>query len=373
MYKIFIFVIGIAILFISCESIPKSYELTGYILNSQFNGKTIYLSKVDGDELTNIDSTLVKENKFMFKGVQDAPVVCYLRFRKENTLSQYTPVTFILENGKITVKMSPSYSEATGTALNDSLLSFRRIVKQYQDKLSGIDLQYKQGIVDSSMTADKEKQMYNEYNYIEKTKLKYIRKIIGQNLNNVLGAYIFCMNQNTLSDEELGNILQKSGSVFRNKPDVKLISERLKRLDDISIGKIFKDFRSYNIQGKECYLSEYAGRGKFLIVTFWSSVCPSSRVNIKDLMNVYQEYRYKGVDIIGVSLDEDSLSWVNAIKHMDLACTNLSDLRGWKSEAAKIYEINRIPYILLLNPDGSIAAKETNSGMLKQKLQELLK
>lgn len=372
MYKTIIFIISVIVLFISCENIPKSYELNGHISNPQFNGKTIYLSKVDGHELTNMDSTLIEENKFSFKGVQDAPVICYLRFRKENTLPQYLPVSFILENGKISVQMTSSHSEATGTMLNDSLLSFRKTVNKYRDRLSDIDSQYKKGVTDSTMTADKEKQMYDEYNLIENAKLKYIKKVIRQNLNNVLGAYIFCLNQNSLENDELEDILQEAGAVFRNKPDVRLVSERLRRLNNVSVGKIFKDFRLFDIQGKEHYLSEYAGRGKFLIISFWASTCPSSRVDIKNLMNIHREYRYKGVDIIGISLDRDSLLWVNAIKQMNLTCPNLSDLKGWKSEAAKTYEINRIPYILLLNPDGSIAAKETDNNSLKQKLQELL-
>ena len=74
MYRIILSIIGIGLILCGCSSnIPSSYELNGEVYNSRFNGKTIYLSKVDGDELTNIDSTLVEVNKFCLKGVQDVP------------------------------------------------------------------------------------------------------------------------------------------------------------------------------------------------------------------------------------------------------------------------------------------------------------
>ena len=108
-----------------------------------------------------------------------------------------------------------------------------------------------------------------------------------------------------------------------------------------------------------------------MIVAFWASISPSSRIEMKNLIEIHKKYKYKGIDIVGVSLDTDSLSWIENIEQHNLACPHLSDLKGWESDAAKAYEINKIPYILLLNPDGSIAAKETDSNRLKEKLKEL--
>lgn len=134
---------------------------------------------------------------------------------------------------------------------------------------------------------------------------------------------------------------------------------------------MFKDFDSQDIQGRKKSLSEYAGRGKFLIVGFWASISPSSRIEMKNLIEIHKKYKYKGIDIISVSLDTDSLSWIENIERYNLTCPHLSDFKGWESDAVKAYEINKIPYILLLNPDGSIAAKETDTNCLKEKLKEL--
>ncbi len=372
MYRIILFMTGIGFILGGCSSnIPDSYELNGEVYNPRFNGKIIYLSKVDGNELTNIDSTLVEENKFHLKGVQDAPTVCYLRFREDLLLPEYVPVTFILENGTINVQITKSDSKATGTALNDSLFSFQKSMDRYGKQLTRIEIQYKKMIADSTINKETEKQIYEEYNSEEKANLEFIKKVIGQNLNNILGAYIFNLNRNRLADKDIENILQKAGSTFKNQPDIRVISERIRRLNNIAIGKMFKNFDSQDVRGRKKSLSEYAGRGKFLIVAFWASISPSSRIEMRNLIEIHKKYKYKGIDIVGVSLDTDSLSWIENIERHNLACPHLSDLKGWESDAAKAYEINKIPYILLLNPDGSIAAKETDSNRLKEKLTEL--
>ncbi len=371
-YKIFLFIIGVCSILQGCNNVPTSYELNGEVYDSRFNEKFIYLSKVEGNELTNIDSSLVKDNKFFLKGVQDEPTICYLRFKRNEVLPEYMPVIFILENGTFSIQIKKSDSKAVGTELNHSLLSFRTTMEKYDKDLSLIEKQYEKMIADSTINEEKEQQLYNEYNSVEKSQLEYVKKIIGKNLDNVFGAYVFNLNRNRLSDYDLKNILQKAGSIFKKQPDVKLISERLARLEETSVGRMYKDFDTQNIQGEKKSLSEYAGHGKFLIVGFWSSISSSSQVEMKKLIDIYKEYKYKGVDIVAISLDTDSLSWVRSIEQNHLACLQLSDLKGWTSEAATIYEINRIPYILLLNPDGSIAVRETNSEHLKKKLKELI-
>lgn len=370
-FILFIALLSIGLAFEGCNEIPKSYELNGEVYSPLFNGKTIYLSKVEDEELTNIDSTIVKDNKFFFEGVQDDPTICYLRFKRDKSYPQYDPVIFVLENGQISVHIVKFGSKAVGTALNDSLLSFFDSIDKFQKHLFLIDSEYKKMIADSTINAEKEQQIYEKYNSVERANIEYVKKIIGQNLNNVLGAYVLNLNRNRLSNEEVESILQKAGTIFKKQPDIRLISERLRRLDKTSIGQMFKDFNSQDIRGKKRSLSEYAGQGKFLIIGFWSSTCPSSQIEMGKLIDLYKEYRYKGVDIIEVSLDTDSSSWVKSVEQNNLASLHFSDLKGWNGEAVNIYEINRIPYILLLNPDGSIAARETDSNVLKMKMQKL--
>ena len=209
-YKIFLFIIGVCSILQGCNNVPTSYELNGEVYDSRFNEKFIYLSKVEGNELTNIDSSLVKDNKFFLKGVQNEPTICYLRFKRNEVLPEYMPVIFILENGTFSIQIKKSDSKAVGTELNHSLLSFRTTMEKYDKDLSLIEKQYEKMIADSTINEEKEQQLYNEYNSVEKSQLEYVKKIIGKNLDNVFGAYVFNLNRNRLSDYDLKNILQKA-------------------------------------------------------------------------------------------------------------------------------------------------------------------
>ena len=120
---------------------------------------------------------------------------------------------------------------------------------KYEKQLTRIEARYKKMIADSTINKETEKQIYEEYNSEEKANLEFIKKVIGQNLNNILGAYIFNLNRNRLADKDIEIILQKAGSTFKNQPDIRLISERIRRLNNISVGKMFKDFDSQDIQG----------------------------------------------------------------------------------------------------------------------------
>ena len=162
---------------------------------------------------------------------------------------------------------------------------------KYEKQLTRIEARYKKMIADSTINKETEKQIYEEYNSEEKANLEFIKKVRGQNLNNILGAYIFNLNRNRLADKDIEIILQKAGSTFKNQPDIRLISERIRRLNNISVGKMFKDFDSQDIQGRRKSLSEYAGRGKFLIVGFWASISPSSRIEMKNLIEIHKKYK----------------------------------------------------------------------------------
>ena len=81
----------------------------------------------------------------------------------------------------------------------------------------------------------------------------------------------------------------------------------------------------------------------------------------------------KGFEVYQVSLDRSRSDWVNAIKKDNLIWYNVSDLKFFQSEAASLYNIDRIPKGFLLDPNGVIIAKDTElrGNRLGEKLDEI--
>jgi hypothetical protein len=86
---------------------------------------------------------------------------------------------------------------------------------------------------------------------------------------------------------------------------------------------------------------------------------------------MYHKYKDQGFDVLGVSLDRNRADWVQAIEEDGLEWTHVSDLKYFNSEAATLYNINAIPFSVLVDPNGIIIAKNLRGKGLEKKLDSL--
>ncbi len=89
-------------------------------------------------------------------------------------------------------------------------------------------------------------------------------------------------------------------------------------------------------------------------------------------MALYNELHSKGLNIIGVSLDDDAADWKKAIAKDKLTWTQVSNLKKWKDPIALLYEVEGIPATFILDAKGNIVAKDLRGEELKAKVKELL-
>lgn len=141
---------------------------------------------------------------------------------------------------------------------------------------------------------------------------------------------------------------------------------------DAFIGKQFIDLEAADENGESHALSEYAGKGKWVLLDFWASWCGPCRAEMPNVKTAYRKYHDKGFEIVGFSFDEKKKAWLKAINDMNLTWIHLSDLKGWGSIAAEIYEIEGIPDNLLIDPKGKIVAHDLRGEELQQALAKYI-
>ncbi|WP_276088592.1 TlpA disulfide reductase family protein [Pedobacter sp. JY14-1] len=137
-----------------------------------------------------------------------------------------------------------------------------------------------------------------------------------------------------------------------------------------ALGSIAPNFTQNDVNGKPVSLSDY--KGKYVLVEFWASWCSPCRAESPNLLKQYAAYKDKGFEILGVSVDNDKAKWLDAIKKDGLTWTQVSDLKGWESEARKVYGISGVPANFLVSPEGKIIGSHLVGEALNKKLAELM-
>ena len=128
-------------------------------------------------------------------------------------------------------------------------------------------------------------------------------------------------------------------------------------------------FTELTPDGKKLSLSDL--RGKVVLLDFWASWCGPCRRENPNVVRVYDKYKDKGFEILGISLDQNRENWLGAIAADKLTWLHVSDLKGWQSAVGKLYGVSGIPFTVLVDKQGKVIAKGLRGAALEAKLAEL--
>ena len=131
--------------------------------------------------------------------------------------------------------------------------------------------------------------------------------------------------------------------------------------------KPFTDF-SVVYQGKTTRLSDYVGRGQYVLVDFWASWCAPCLEEVPNLIAAYHKYKGKGLQVVGVAVSDKPAHTERAIKEHRI---DYPQIINAQDIADKAYGIRSIPRIFLFAPDGTIVASDLRGEDIEKKLAEI--
>lgn len=368
--KKIIALLTLSITLISCNE----YEIKG-TANGITNGSKVFL--IANNEMGGpiyLDTVIVENNKFEFEGKQEKPEIGFIAF--ENLPQGNIPV--ILEKGNIEVlfdKNKPENNSISGTENND-------LYKKYNEENKDLYKKANEIISKNIVLLSKKDKTDNEKELVKKIMADV--KVFQDQLNKRSVKFITENNDKFVSLLLLENLFFSKALPVKEieKYYSKFPKELLKTKSALGIKKFlqlekanttnnnFKDFKAPTPEGKIISLKE--SLGKITIVDFWASWCGPCRQENPNMVKLYNNFKDKGLKIIGVSLDKDKSAWTTAIKKDKLSWTQVSNLKEWDEPIAKLYGVDAIPCTFILDKNGNIIAEKLTGEELHNKVKELL-
>ena len=314
-----------------------------------------------------LDSAVLKNGRFELQGTTDLPTSAALILARTGRQQANAPrsrslqsgdrVYLFLEPGPVVVTSPDSLARAriTGGPLT---ADYQRLQAAVQPITDGLKLPHTPAQAKALM----KEYTQSERNFIQANPGSWVSLEVLQQLRMIEPPEYAAM----------APLYEALRPALKNSPPGRQYGELLQGLKAVAVGAPAPDFTLATPDGKPVSLRDF--RGKYVLVDFWASWCGPCRQENPALAKAYSAYKGR-FEVLGVSLDDekDRGKWLKAIRDDQLAWPQVSDLRGFQSEAARRYGVQSIPQNFLIGPDGNIVAVNLRGEALQAQLAQYLK
>lgn len=338
----------------------QSYTIKGKI-DSRYNGKYIMLA----EQLVYVDSALVENGTFELKRNVADQVLGKVQI-KGNRRIQADVILYPGAEVTVDFTLNPA-SVADNGGLNDKRIELNEAVMTAGNAVNAkIQQLQQQGMAPNDIQAavnDDIEAVYDIY-----------RKTIEDNKDNMFGAYIL----GTVAEEfytTLGALDTMIGKVkYASKnPVVMMVRENLLKSEATQAGKMFIDFGGFTVDGKPVRLSDYVGKGKYVLVDFWASWCGPCKAEIPNLVALQNKFGGDKFTVIGVNVWDEEDKFKSSLTAEGINYPQIFIPRDNKDDATALYGIRGIPQIILFGPDGVIVQRDLRGEAMKKLIEEKMK
>lgn len=339
---------------------PKAgnYRIDG-MAPADANGQWVYLYKPSGQGAS--DSVQIANGRFTLeRAVAEDGLIAHLVIPRSYNLS------FIPEEGII--KADLAAIAATGTALNDLHAQKAKVREALETETRGrLKAIRADKNLDDKAKEEAQEKIVNEFY----GKIKPLAEAdLKEHSNDAIGliALQTLLGMEDVNVAKAEALLQQAGDRLRAEESITKMVARLRRVEATQAGAQFVDFEGVDDANKAVRLSDYVGKGHYVLVDFWASWCGPCRREIAHLKKVRDAYTDKGLVILGTVVWDEMEDHLKAMKELEITWPQIFN----KTEATELYGIAGIPQIILFDPAGKIVARDLRGEEINKLLDKAL-
>lgn len=342
----------------SCTTQPTGYTINGIVADSTLNGKTVYMSDVIDSEMP-IDSAVIANNAFTFASQEllAAPALKNIKIGRMSTK------VFVDNGTAVNAPLGMGEYASDNGGLNDKLAA---LLKNVSDKSMALRETYGK-MMQSGAPADSARRVISA---MQDEIYGLYTTAIEENKENLLGGYVFSMTVNEYDDLALLDSAAATIKYANSFPQIESVRKSLKSKEATKEGAMFTDFAGKNIDGTPAKLSDYVGKGKYILADFWASWCGPCRGEIPNLIELQKKYGKKNFTVLGVNVWDKEDEFKKALESEGINYPQL--YASETNEATSLYGIQGIPQIMLFGPDGTIIKRNLRGESMKKFVAEQL-
>lgn len=347
------------ILILSVYSCSEGRKLSGYEIRGNIKLATdSTMAYLMNDQLK--DSTYIIGEKFSFKGKVDSAVLALIIIGDRRDIK---PIW--LENTLITfraVKDSLQSADIAGGKIQSDANLRNDLIAPIIDAMMELEKVFR----DTSLSKMQVDSIYDLHKGLTIRMDKVNKKFISNHPNSLESLRLLYSMKSTLDKDTVVQLYARLEPGVKEHNIGKSLERYIALNSNPQVGEPYVDFMQTDSKGNEIKLSEVLG--KFTLVEFWASWCKPCREENPGLVQEYNTYKDQGFQIVGVAVDENKASWLQAIRDDKLPWVNLTDMKGLENSAAIIYNVDGIPDNVLIDQDGIIIARNLRKENLKTAL-----
>jgi thiol-disulfide isomerase/thioredoxin len=343
----------------------NGFTVKGKVTNA--TEKTITLNELTAKGLVMLDTaTIGSDGSFEFNGKVNEKTFCMISFAKGAVLMVLDSASDVALSIDAN---TPDQFGVKGSADTEQLRKLLEVNNVYMNQLRGLETKYAR-YNNAPPTPQVQDQIRAEYDSIMASRRSAIQEFVYEKQPGI-AAYFATNFLTAEADFEFFDKVDKlyyasfSGSKYAIEHH-----NRVETLRKTAIGQVAPDIVLSDPFGKTIPLSSL--RGKYVLVDFWASWCKPCRMENPNVVNMYSKFKSKGFEVYSVSLDNNKDAWTKAINDDKLLWTHVSDLKKWDASVVPLYNIESIPFTVLLDKEGKIVAKNLRGSQLEKKLAELM-